>query len=903
MHEREYVDFELCIEKAGLQYRASVVHSPVGEAAHTFDQPFPELELENFVLRLAASRRGTRRISSPEMKQARQFGTKLFETVFRGDIRASFVSCQYEARRRGQGLRLKLRLDAPELINIPWEYLYDGSQGRFLSLFEDTPIVRYVDMPGRIAPLCVEPPLSVLVMISSPKDYPSLEVEREQANLREAVQGLVDADLLTITWVESATLPALAVMLLRGKYHVFHYIGHGGFDERSQDGVLVLEDEEGRGRLTSGERLAVLLGNHRTMRLAILNACEGARTAVDDPFAGTAMTLVKTGGVPAVVAMQVAITDEAAVTFAHGFYSALSVGRPVDAAVTQARLAIFAGGNDVEWGTPVLYMRSPDGRLFDMGLLQPEDLAERQMAAAAARREREEAERRAQEERRAQLSSLYERAAASMAERDWVGAVELFSRIQGMAPGYRDAVVLLAESQAAVERQEQRARLHAAARDNLVAGRLTEAIEGLQAVLEMDSTFGDAARELAEAQEKLARQEAEKRAQAEEDARQIQLARLYGRADEAARAGDWQAATEHFAAILAMDEGFQDTAARLVEAQEALAAVEAGRQQRLWLADLYERATDRMATSDWVEAERLLREIRDVDPSYRDAETLLAQTFSRRGREKRLAITYARAETAVDRRDWHEAERLLLEVRSTAPDYRDTGALLAQVASEREREDRLSSLYGEAEEAFHGRSDWSKAAALYGQVLAEQAGYRDAQAKWSESLRQQHLAEQFSQAREHYEGRRWKEAVEGFRAIVEVDPDYNTPSGGDVTTLLGAALGQKERSELPAPPVPRQRKPVGLAEEIVLRSKLAAVWERERAALPAPPGRWSPMPAGLPEKIEPQGKLAAKQEMERASLPAPPSTRVPRPASLPEEPERHSNGELAQWSRRAKEKE
>jgi hypothetical protein len=36
----------------------------------------------------------------------------------------------------------------------------------------------------------------------------------------------------------------------------------------------------------------------------------------------------------------------------------------VDAAVSEARKALCVKPEDVEWGTPVLYMRSPDGTLF-----------------------------------------------------------------------------------------------------------------------------------------------------------------------------------------------------------------------------------------------------------------------------------------------------------------------------------------------------------------------------------------------------------------------------------------------------------------------------------------------------------------------------------------------------------
>jgi len=60
--------------------------------------------------------------------------------------------------------------------------------------------------------------------------------------------------------------------------------------------------------------LAQLLSDYRTLRLDVLNSCEGARTGLTDPYAGTAQTLVQQG-VSAVIAMQFAITDQAAIDF------------------------------------------------------------------------------------------------------------------------------------------------------------------------------------------------------------------------------------------------------------------------------------------------------------------------------------------------------------------------------------------------------------------------------------------------------------------------------------------------------------------------------------------------------------------------------------------------------------
>jgi len=124
----------------------------------------------------------------------------------------------------------------------------------------------------------------------------------------------------------------------------------------------------------------VLLHDHRTLRLAVLNSCEGARATTGDPFASLAASLVRQG-IPAVTAMQFEISDRAACTFAEEFYAALAQGYPVDAALAEARKAIYCLPEDVEWGTPVLYMRSPDGVLFDV-VEQPSAISDQPAAGS-----------------------------------------------------------------------------------------------------------------------------------------------------------------------------------------------------------------------------------------------------------------------------------------------------------------------------------------------------------------------------------------------------------------------------------------------------------------------------------------------------------------------------------------
>ena len=72
-------------------------------------------------------------------------------------------------------------------MELPWEYLYDAALDRFFSHSTSTPIVRYLDLAQSIKPLAVTPPLKVLVMIASPSDYETLDVEGEWQKIETAM--------------------------------------------------------------------------------------------------------------------------------------------------------------------------------------------------------------------------------------------------------------------------------------------------------------------------------------------------------------------------------------------------------------------------------------------------------------------------------------------------------------------------------------------------------------------------------------------------------------------------------------------------------------------------------------------------------------------------------------------
>ncbi|MEW6401486.1 MAG: CHAT domain-containing protein [Chloroflexota bacterium] len=365
MEEIRYLDFDLMIDRRGDDYQARVLQSPAGQAETHFAIPVSDADLKTLVETVGRPRRNVRGVGSGPMEMVKKFGGELFKKVFSEQVNATFFSSLFESERQECGLRIRLHLrNVPELSGIPWEFLFEPSRGSFLALSHFTPLVRYLDIQQVIKPLEVKSPLQALVMISSPKDLPRLDVQREWEKLKEAVRSLEEKNEIILDLLDGANFASLQRQLRQKNYHVFHFIGHGGFDPESKAGLLALETESGNSNLVSAFDLGTMLDDHRSLRLVILNSCEGSRSTSDDPFAGTAQSLVQKG-VPAVIAMQFEITDPAAIIFSHAFYSAIADGYPVDASLAESRKAIFAEGNAIEWATPVLYLRSPDGKIFN----------------------------------------------------------------------------------------------------------------------------------------------------------------------------------------------------------------------------------------------------------------------------------------------------------------------------------------------------------------------------------------------------------------------------------------------------------------------------------------------------------------------------------------------------------
>ena len=387
----QYEDFNIRILSKTADGYEVQVDSPAGSATGHIELPDDLRESAAKLNKLSGSFRGeaATRDGAFDVEQSatpEDIGAELYRALFSGNVRRMYDRSYSSLQDPESGLRIKLHLNLEDsevarLAQVPWEYVYEKDTMEYLALSRQTPLVRYIEVQRPTPKQRLENQLRILVVMSSPKGVHPLDLDKERNLIEEswARDPNVHVDFLT-----DATPDNLRSMLVKNEYHVLHYMGHGAHDEASGAGALVLEDENEQAVLMDASTLGALLRDAPTIQLAFLNACDTGRTGGDEPFAGVANRLVM-AGLPAVLAMQFPISDQAAIDFAKAFYPRLVDGFGVDEATAQGRKAILSGTRgSLEWGTPVLYMRAPDGQLFRTRAREPSAPAARAPTPAPA---------------------------------------------------------------------------------------------------------------------------------------------------------------------------------------------------------------------------------------------------------------------------------------------------------------------------------------------------------------------------------------------------------------------------------------------------------------------------------------------------------------------------------------
>ena len=370
---RQYQDFTLDLRQYDAQTGRYVV-AQVASAA--WGEPPPvEVDLAADTLNAALSDLEAKNLYIDEQIE---LGKVLADRLLpAGAIRDNFVAA-VKAAGTNEGVRLRLLIGDVALQQIPWEYTYlpigpgPADRSHFLVLQPKVSLVRHPPMANPVPGLALSDPdqLRLLALLASPQaqGLPKLNLKAERRMLEKAL-GDFKVNGVTLTWkpvVEEATEADLDQQLAH-KPDIFHFAGHGQFDEREQTGsLLLLKDKATQEPAYLPAAVVAAKLAAAGVRLAYLGACESSKVE-EGRFGWTGVAPALIGaGVPAVLAMQYEIQDEMAAIFSEAYYVTLAAGLTVDEAVTMGRLAVFAKSTEkgVEWGVPTLYLRATDGVLF-----------------------------------------------------------------------------------------------------------------------------------------------------------------------------------------------------------------------------------------------------------------------------------------------------------------------------------------------------------------------------------------------------------------------------------------------------------------------------------------------------------------------------------------------------------
>lgn len=343
-------NFDLRVRAEGAQprYTVEVSASPAGESGMVV-QESPALDPEL----LAAWQES--RLSNDE---AQTLGQQLFQWLFPAPLLERLVASTSRLEGKKEPLRLRLRIDPPELSRLPWELCWNA-QDEFLALLPDLAWVRYIAEPFAASALATPLPLKLVIAVSSPKELPTLDADGEATLVLDSLQAVNEA--IQVKVIPHTTWERLQDALAEG-VDVLHFVGHGGINEQGE-GFLAFEDDEGSLNALTAKRLRVLFRG-RDLKLVVLNACQSAVAQGQEALMAVAPSLVRSG-IPAVIAQQAPVPDSLAKSFAKTLYDYLAKGTPLDEIITEMRIRAFdKAGEQAHWGIPVLFMRAPDGKLW-----------------------------------------------------------------------------------------------------------------------------------------------------------------------------------------------------------------------------------------------------------------------------------------------------------------------------------------------------------------------------------------------------------------------------------------------------------------------------------------------------------------------------------------------------------
>lgn len=164
----------------------------------------------------------------------------------------------------------------------------------------------------------------ILFLAANPTDEARLQTDKEYKTIKDRIRGSSNRDSFEFLSPEFGVTVEDLIRVMNQKPEIVHFSGHG-----SLDGIVIANDQN-ETQLMPTSAIERLFEQHQeNINLVVLNACYSAEQA----------KVISEFGIY-VIGMNVAIEDNAAISFAGGLYIGLGEGKSVEKAFVDAMIVI-----------------------------------------------------------------------------------------------------------------------------------------------------------------------------------------------------------------------------------------------------------------------------------------------------------------------------------------------------------------------------------------------------------------------------------------------------------------------------------------------------------------------------------------------------------------------------------
>jgi tetratricopeptide (TPR) repeat protein len=290
------------------------------------------------------------------IEEQAKLGRNIYENIFTPSRKKQLEKILKQLS-TGDNLALNIRSEDEGIHNIPFELINpEGSPDDFLLKRGNISVVRSIPTLGKTIKTS-SGPVRILILLSLPlqtyRNNP-FDVLKELKAISRPLYTYIQSGMVEVDIEEKVNIPHIREKVLKKKYDIVHFTGHG-----ARGGRLIIEDEEHWEweKEIEGKQIKDIFQNSG-IKLFYFDACETAQAA--EIQSSLAYHIYKNIPTASVIANLEVVEDRNATEATKYIYESLFDEQNFGSVLNRVRLKLHR-----DWWKPVVF-GDPGQRLFDL---------------------------------------------------------------------------------------------------------------------------------------------------------------------------------------------------------------------------------------------------------------------------------------------------------------------------------------------------------------------------------------------------------------------------------------------------------------------------------------------------------------------------------------------------------